>query len=302
MAPICEHICQACGNTTPVSRSLYCVSCRTLRKKASRAEWRAAHAEDLHAYAVRTYAANAEAIKRKVRDYYAEHKEERQTYSREKARERLAKDRDGVNATRQRWRDANRQRVRDYQAQWKREHPEQVKQHNRTFYRKNLETNRAARRAYYTRHTSEVVARMREWRRNNPQRRKLYDMRRDARLKGLPYTMTAVQTTFLSQYWNFSCAICGQTANLFDLTLVMDHWIALADPRCPGTVVDNMVLLCNGTGGCNTSKQEKDPVLWLARRYSPRKAKQTLRKIEAYFAVVRARATQGTDGLCTINA
>lgn|GEM_PF-3202486 len=133
------------------------------------------------------------------------------------------------------------------------------------------------------------VQRVATWRKQNPLKKKLADMRRDARKAGLPDTMTHEQVVFLYQYWHFACAICGQEEGLFGVKLVLDHWVALADPHCPGTVVTNMILMCNGPGSCNTSKIGKDPVVWLTQRYGPRKAAAIMKKITTYFALVAAR-------------
>jgi hypothetical protein len=50
-----------------------------------------------------------------------------------------------------------------------------------------------------------------------------------------------------------------------------------------------MIPLCHGNGGCNNKKGRKDPGHWLVEQFGTRKAAQILKKIEAYFAVVRAR-------------
>jgi hypothetical protein len=50
-----------------------------------------------------------------------------------------------------------------------------------------------------------------------------------------------------------------------------------------------MVPLCHGVGGCNNSKFSALPDVWLRERYGPRRANNILKKIGAYFAVVRER-------------
>jgi hypothetical protein len=50
-----------------------------------------------------------------------------------------------------------------------------------------------------------------------------------------------------------------------------------------------MVPLCNGSGGCNNAKHDRDPSAWLTERFGPRKAQAILKKIDAYFEVVRQR-------------
>jgi hypothetical protein len=139
---------------------------------------------------------------------------------------------------------------------------------------------------YRLTHAQKLSVSIRAWRKRHPGKVRDYGTRRKARKRSLPDTMTEAQVAFLYQYWHFACAVCGEEEGLFGLQLVMDHWIALSDARCPGTVATNMVLLCNGTGGCNTSKNGKDPVLWLTQRYGERKAQAILKKITVYFTLV----------------
>jgi len=50
-----------------------------------------------------------------------------------------------------------------------------------------------------------------------------------------------------------------------------------------------MLILCHGIGGCNNSKNKKDPEIWLIKRFGTRKAATLLKRIAAYFAIVRQR-------------
>lgn len=90
------------------------------------------------------------------------------------------------------------------------------------------------------------------------------------------------------QYWHHACAVCGNQDGFF-WTLADDHWIPITSPHCPGTVATNMIPLCDGQGGCNTLKRNKDARAWLATRYTPAQAKRILKSIETYFTVVRQR-------------
>lgn len=110
--------------------------------------------------------------------------------------------------------------------------------------------------------------------------------RRKARIRNLPNTWTKAEYTFMMQYWHFSCAICGNEEG-FMWSIVGDHWVPLASPDCPGTIAENMLPLCNGNGGCNTFKQDRDPHTWLLERFGPRKAAQMEKAIAAYFLAVR---------------
>lgn len=59
--------------------------------------------------------------------------------------------------------------------------------------------------------------------------------------------------------------------------------------RCPGTIPGNMVPLCHGMFGCNNSKADKDPEIWLIKRYGKRKATIILKRINVYFDIVREK-------------
>ncbi len=109
--------------------------------------------------------------------------------------------------------------------------------------------------------------------------------RYQAREKELPATLTAKEWKYALEYFHNCCAVCGrQLKDLFGThTASCDHWIALNDPNCPGTIAKNCVPLCNGVGGCNQSKQDKNPFNWLAQKYGKRKAREKLKEIQLYF-------------------
>jgi uncharacterized protein YlaI len=116
---------------------------------------------------------------------------------------------------------------------------------------------------------------------------------RNARKRGLPSAFSLAEEAFCRAYFDYACAACGNEEG-FQWTISLDHWIPLSSPECPGTVASNIIPLCNGVGGCNTRKQGKDPETWLLARFGPRKARQILAKINAYFAVVLARQEESS--------
>lgn len=71
------------------------------------------------------------------------------------------------------------------------------------------------------------------------------------------------------EFWGKICAYCGSGGYL-----TQDHFIPLADPKCPGTVRSNMVPACMH---CDTSKQHHHPDVWV-------KNKKILRSIKAKLA------------------
>lgn len=114
--------------------------------------------------------------------------------------------------------------------------------------------------------------------------------RRRARKLSLPDTFTTQEWLNCLEYFNHCCAVCGsQLRDLFGDTVPhADHWIPLASEECTGTVVTNMICLCNH---CNLSKSATMPQEWLLRHYSYKKANQILGRIETYFDSVRRYLT-----------
>jgi hypothetical protein len=104
----------------------------------------------------------------------------------------------------------------------------------------------------------------------------------------LPREFTSEQWKRCLEYWQYRCAVCGNIAGLWH-TLAPDHWIALKNGG--PTTVDNIVPLCHsrkdGHNCCNNSKQDTEAEIWLVNRYSKRKAKQILDRINAYFEWVK---------------
>jgi hypothetical protein len=137
--------------------------------------------------------------------------------------------------------------------------------------------------------TAEKVKKyIRAWRIANPEKSNLITQRRRARKRHLPDTFTSTEYAFMLHYWKYACAVCGNQDSLF-WKLALDHVIALSSPHCPGTIATNMLPLCQGIGGCNNSKNNKDLHTWLLSRYPTRKVAQIEKAITVYFEVVRQR-------------
>lgn len=123
------------------------------------------------------------------------------------------------------------------------------------------------------------------------ERRRVYEQNRRARKRSLPNTFTLEQQRFAVEFWNECCAYCGrQFHDLFnERTLAFDHYIPLSSPDCPGTTAGNMLPVCHGVDGCNTTKNMLDPEEWLAARFGKRKARQKAAAIKAYFDIISKR-------------
>lgn len=112
--------------------------------------------------------------------------------------------------------------------------------------------------------------------------RRILQGRRRTRQMALPNHFSDADWQNALSYFGGCCAVCGKPSGLWH-KMAMDHWIPLSSPNCPGTIPTNILPLCHGMDGCNNSKKDRDPVVWLTDRYGPRKAKQILKRIQAYF-------------------
>lgn len=115
----------------------------------------------------------------------------------------------------------------------------------------------------------------------------IFTQRRRARKSKLPATLTHEQWQRALDYFDHSCAVCGRPMNGLFHCAAADHWIALSDPLCPGSVATNVVPLCHGVNGCNNYKHKKPPREWLTEQFGKRKAQVILQRIDEYFSWVR---------------
>lgn len=225
-----------------------------------------------------------EAINAKRRATYAANPEPRK----EVERLRRITNGDLIRAQQKARRTADPEKVR---AQMRARHaanPEKNRAKDRERRAKDPEKFRARARARRAANPEKANEKNREWRQHNPEHARLLGAKKRARKRSLPSTFTKAEQQFCRQYFHYACAACTREEG-FEWTISMDHWIPLNSHVCPGTVATNMIPLCNGIGGCNTSKQHRDPGAWLLRRFGKRKAAAILRRIEAYFALVRAQ-------------
>lgn len=169
-----------------------------------------------------------------------------------------------------RYRAENSEERAEYQRLYRAANPEKVAEYQRRYRAENPE---------------KIAEGKHRWCAANPDALRANGQRRRARKQGLPDTFTAQDWQRCLDYFNGCCAACGrQLKDLFSThTAAADHWIPLNSPDCPGTIPTNMVCLCHGKGGCNTSKQDTPAAEWLTEKYGTKKAVQILARIQAYF-------------------
>lgn len=123
-----------------------------------------------------------------------------------------------------------------------------------------------------------------------------YDIRviqqnKRAECRGLIGDLTVNQWQNALRYFHNTCPVCGQQFDDLwgDRLAAIDHWIPISSPECPGTTVLNIIPLCHGVGGCNNRKSNRDPVEFLETEFGKRRAREILKRINAYFASLTAQ-------------
>lgn len=193
-----------------------------------------------------------------------------------------------------RWKQDNLEKVKENKRKWTKANPDKIREMNRRNIERNREKRYQSTELWRRGNPEKIRESTRRWRLKNTEKMRVNDNNRKARKRSLPDTLTKKEWQYAVDYFNGCCAVCGRQANdLFGThTLAADHWIPLTSPNCPGTVAINIVPLCHsrevGAGGCNGSKHNSDPVVWLQNKY-PKKWRKILTRIENYFERVRGR-------------
>ena len=192
--------------------------------------------------------------------------------------------RDKITESKRQYYQANREK----EAKRRRKYGEANREKEAVRKRQYQEANRGKiaeqRRQYREANHEKIAERGRQYREANPERLRVKNHRARARKQGLPNTFTSEQWLQCLEYFNYCCPVCdSQLRDLFgNIEPHADHWIPITYEGAdnPGTVAQNMICLCNG---CNLSKSDKMPDVWLKQKYGARKAKQISARIEAYF-------------------
>lgn len=132
----------------------------------------------------------------------------------------------------------------------------------------------------------------------NPIKGRLKTQKRIARRKSLPDTLTKKQWGNALNYFNHSCAICGNPAG-FWTAIAIGHVVSLNDPRPDnlGTTVFNVIPMCHAKkdippsdiSPCNNSIKDKHAYDWIRAHYPPKKSTEIINRIETYFEWVRSQ-------------
>lgn len=185
---------------------------------------------------------------------------------------------------------ANREKITQYNREYHANNRERLNQRRRERRKENHEKEKQSQRERYKKNHEKVRKMQREWHKANPEYRRINQSRRRARKRLLPNNYTHQDWLDCLEYFNYCCAVCGsQLRDLFgNVEPHADHWIPLASEHCTGTVVNNMICLCNA---CNLSKNDKLPEQWLDEKFGKASAAKILKRIKGYFEW----ATSGKD-------
>lgn len=193
------------------------------------------------------------------------------------------------------YRQANRDVITEKQREWYQANQDKEREHQRKYYQVNQDKKREYAHKYrqanpeYAREYKQAYKPRRlEKYRANPEKGRILSSRYRARKRNLPDTFTPEQWQACLEYHNHCCAVCGK--QLYDLWGEVephaDHWIPITynGDDNPGTVVENMICLCNH---CNSSKSAKMPYDWLKEQFGTRQANAILARVNAYFEQVK---------------
>lgn len=283
LAPEGFKLCRKCGVFHPETEQYFyaskgaltspCKNCRATSERQKYEETREQHNKRSREY----YAENKARISDVNRRYRESHKDEIKEYHSQYYQENRE-----THALRMRaYYEENKERLSEQTKQYRETRKEWFSEYGKQYRANNRSRISLSKKAWVKRNPARVRAISQRFYlihgRNN-----VYEQRRRAKKKGLPSTFTPQEWQACLVYFNHTCAVCGnQLRDLFgNVKPHQDHWIPLASELCTGTVATNMVCLCNS---CNHQKSFRLPHVWLEEKYGNRKAKEIIKRVQAYF-------------------
>ena len=195
---------------------------------------------------------------------------------------------------------AHRDYYREKNRQWYYAHQDWAREYRKAYYAQNREKLleygriRSAERAvkwqqYYRHNIARIKENKRQWvAKNRPLIRtyaKIGKARRRSLKRQLPYKWSVRLWRHCLAYWRNCCCVCESSEHL-----QADHWIPLSHTSCPGTVVENMIVLCRS---CNARKGATMPEIWLIETLGEDAGNRKLAEIQAYFEYVSELEKEG---------
>ncbi len=290
MLPVTKR-CTRCGVEYPATEDFFSPDkrkpgrvisiCKSCRRETSRL-YREKNPEKVKERFHRYYHNNVDAMRARRRRYYVENREAERASARRYYEANQDKERERI----RRYYHANRDKEREYNRRYRIENMEREHERGRQYYAENVEKLREKNRRYRAENPEKIRELNRRWQANNLDKVALNARRRHARKLALPDTLTQEQWLNALEYWQRCCAYCGKQAN----KLMIEHYVPLTNPACPGTVATNIVPAC---GSCNISKGKRDAVEWLVWKFGETRAHEIQSRILAYFQSIRLDKAKG---------
>lgn len=173
----------------------------------------------------------------------------------------------------------NKERLNANARRYKSSHREQVRAAGRLYWKLRPEKHAENTREWRKNNPKKAMQRTLRWQKRNPEKVKQYkhisEQKRLAKHRNLPRTLTVKEWDDCKSFFNNKCAYCGKEEKL-----TVDHYIPLANEKCLGTVIENVVPACIS---CNSSKHKKDAVEWINEKNDLHTAQHILSRINSYF-------------------
>lgn len=164
-------------------------------------------------------------------------------------------------------------------AEWGAKNAEHRAEANAKYRKENADKIRESNARYRERNKDEIKKRQKRDYMQNGDRWRRHVLKRRARKRELPDTLTSEQVIELHQHFEGKCALCDEPAEH------LDHFIPLASGH-GGTIMENMVPLCSTH---NLSKGAKNPFEWAATLAAPER--ERFDSLVSYLTVINGIAT-----------
>ena len=166
------------------------------------------------------------------------------------------------------WKEANPERVRANTKEWRDANSEKANANTKAWAKLNPEKVKALGRAYREANRDKLKDWIKVWREANRDKTRKHNQQRKAKIRNLPYTLTAEQWTDARAYFSNKCAFCGK-----DKSLTQEHFLAVKHKG--GYTKDNIIPSCQS---CNSSKWAHSCLEWYSRQpfYSKKREKVIL--------------------------
>lgn len=175
------------------------------------------------------------------------------------------------------WRHKNPERDAAHKQKWNENNPEKLEEKRKRYYAENREWYLEYSRNHHKANRDKKIEQTRAWQKANPDRKRAAYNRYYAKKRGLDNSFTPEEWQTCLEHFNFCCAYCGAQRGFWN-PMCMEHFIPVSSSG--GFTKENIVPACKS---CNSQKHDKPADEFLIAKYGKRKAKEILKRVQAYF-------------------